>query len=106
MPPSIPNIIAFLVLILWLVVIIRLIYKVIKNKYSPVKAVKATVVRKNKIDSFSKYSGNGKREKYAVTFLADGKKLSFYVSEFSYRGFKVNENGTLKYRGDRLIDFS
>jgi len=55
------------------------------------------------VEQFSKY---GKRVKYAVTFLTDGKKKSFYVSEFSYNGYRKGEKGTLTYQGDRLIDFS
>ena len=31
---------------------------------------------------------------------------SFYVSELSYGGYRVGESGTLKYRGDRIIDFN
>ena len=78
----------------------------IQDRCSPVKTVKATVVHKQTVEVFSKYSGNGKHTKYAVTFQAGQKKLSFYVSEFSYHGYRVNETGTLKYKGSRLIDFS
>ena len=55
--------------------------------------------------NFSKYSGTGKHEKYVVVFSVDGKKKSFYVSQFSYNGYRVNEKGTLKYKGDKLIEF-
>ena len=34
-----------------------------------------------------------------------GKKKVFYVSAFSYSGYRQNETGTLRYRGDRIIDF-
>ena len=77
----------------------------IKNRHAPIKTVKAVVIDKHKIETFSKYSGNGKAEKYVVVFSIDGKKKSFYVSQFSYGGYKVNDNGTLKYQGDRLIEF-
>lgn len=73
--------------------------------FSPVTSVKATVVHKQTVETFSKYEGSGKRVKYAVTFSANGKKRSFYVSEFSYRGYRKGESGTLTYKGDRLIDF-
>ena len=76
------------------------------DKCSPVKTVKATVVHKQTVERYSKYSGTGKRTSYAVTFQAGDKRLSFFVSEFSYRGYKVEETGTLKYKGSRLIDFS
>ena len=77
-----------------------------KNCLAPVKKVRATVIDKNRIEVFSKYSGNGKRYKYAIVFSTSGGKLSFYVSEFSYGGYRKGETGTLTYKGDRLIDFS
>jgi hypothetical protein len=40
-----------------------------------------------------------------VTFSAEGKRLSFYVSAFSYAGYTINESGMLTYKGDRLIGF-
>ena len=84
---------------------VSLLVKFIKNRVAPIKTVKAVVVDKQKVEIFSKYSGTGKREKYAVVFAVDGKKISFYVSQFSYNGYRINEQGTLKYKGDRLMAF-
>ena len=91
-----------MIIVIYLLIMIRLI----RSRLAPVKKVKATVIDKNRVELFSKYSGNGKRYKYAIVFSADGKKLSFYVSEFSYGGYRKGESGTLTYKGDRLIDFS
>ena len=85
----------------WLLAMLRLL----GMRLAPVKTVRATVVDKNRTEVFSKYSGNGKHCKYAVVFSAEGKKLSFYVSEFSYGGYHKGETGMLTYKGDRLIDF-
>ena len=85
--------------VLYILVAVR----VVKNRFARVKKVRAEVVGKQTVEQFSKY---GKRVKYAVTFLTDGKKKSFYVSEFSYNGYRKGEKGTLTYQGDRLIDFS
>ena len=74
-------------------------------KAATIKTVNAVVVDKNKVETFSKYSGNGKSEKYVIVFSVGGKKKSFYVSQFSYNGYRVNEKGTLKYKGDKLIEF-
>ena len=82
-----------------------IIVRIIKNRCTSIKTVKAVVIDKNKAEAFSKYSGNGKTEKYVIVFSIDGKKKSFYVSQFSYNGYRVNEKGTLKYRGDKLIEF-
>ena len=82
-----------------------IIVRTIKNRYASIKVVEAVVIDKNKIESFSKYSGSGQTEKYVIVFSVNGKKKSFYVSQFSYSGYKVNEKGTLKYKGNKLISF-
>ena len=85
---------------------VSLLVKLIKNRVAPVRTVKAVVLDKQKVEIFSKYSGTGKQEKYVVVFSLDGKKKSFYVSQFSYGGYRLSEKGTLKYQGDKLIDFT
>ena len=82
-----------------------IIVRTIKNRYAPIKKVKAVIIDKNKIESFSQYSGSGQTEKYVIVFSVNGKKKSFYVSQFSYNGYKVNEKGILKYKGNKLISF-
>ncbi len=76
-----------------------------KNWFSPVRTVNATVKNKQKVENFSKYSGNGKSTQYAVTFSVGEKRLSFFVSEFSYGGYRIGETGRLTYKGNKLIDF-
>ena len=88
-----------------LLILARLAFKGLRNKFTPVKTVKAVVVDKHKTEAFSKYAGSGKREKYIIVFSAEGKKRSFYVSGFSYGGYKLKETGTLTYKGDKIIDF-
>ena len=75
-------------------------------RYGPVKSVKAKVLDKHKTEVVSKYAGSGKAIRYVVTFEIAGKRKGFYVSEFSYGGYRKGESGTLTYKGDRLIDFS
>ena len=102
MPENLSNIIIIsLFLGVGLLAAIRLLTK----RLAPVKTVSATVADKHKTESFSKYAGNGKQVKYVIVFSAGGKKLSFYVSEFSYGGYRVGEKGTLTYKGNRIIDF-
>ena len=106
MPENISN---FVIIALFMGVgalaLVSLLVRVVKNRYAPVKTAKAVVIDKNKVETFSKYSGTGKSEKYVIVFSVDGKKKSFYVSQFSYNGYRVNEKGTLKYKGDKLIEF-
>ncbi len=106
MPENIYAIVAVLLcVVLGSLQFVSIIVKRIKNRHSPVKAVQAVVIGKNKVDTFDKYAGNGKHEKYVVIFSIDGKKKSFYVSPFSYSGYRINEKGTLKYQGDKIIEF-
>ena len=107
MPENISNIvISSLFIGVGALAMVSFLIRTIKSRYAPIKTVKAVVIDKNKIETFSKYSGNGKAEKYVIVFSANGKKKSFYVSQFSYNGYRINEKGTLKYKGDKLIEFS
>ena len=99
------NVIAVAFLGLWVLAIVGFFMRMVRNKYGPTKTVNAIVVEKYVEEKFSKYSGTGKRENYVIVFSAQGKKMSFYVSEFSYGGYQLNERGMLTYRGDQLIDF-
>lgn len=102
MPENLSNIIIIsLFLGVWLLAAICYLVK----RLAPVKTVSATVADKHKTESFSKYAGNGKHIKYVIVFSAGGKKLSFYVSEFSYGGYRVGEKGTLTYKGNKIIAF-
>ena len=106
MPENIFNIVIIsLFLGVGALAMVSILIRAIKNRYAPIKTVKAVVIDKNKVETFSKYSGNGKSEKYVIVFSIDGKKKSFYVSQYSYNSYRVNEKGTLKYKGDRLIEF-
>ena len=73
--------------------------------FAPVKTVDAVVVKKYKVDNFSKYSGTGVKSKYVVVFESGSKLIRLYVSEFSYNQYKVNEKGSLTYKGNSIIDF-
>ena len=106
MPENISNIvIVSLFMGVGALALVSVLVKAVKNRYAPIKTVKAVVVDKNKVETFSKYSGTGKSEKYVIVFSIEGKKKSFYVSQFSYNGYRVNETGMLKYKGDKLIEF-
>ena len=106
MPENISNIVIIsLFLGVGVLAVVSHLVKAVKNRCAQIKTVKAVVVDKNKVETFSKYSGNGKSEKYVIVFSVGGKKKSFYVSQFSYNGYRINEKGTLKYKGDKLIDF-
>ena len=90
---------------LWLFAAIKMGIRHFRSRRGKVRSVKAKVTDKFRSETFDKYHGSGKVCQYRVVFEAEGKRLSFAVSEFSYGGYCVGETGTLKYRGDRLIDF-
>ena len=92
----------FLMLLLNGAVLLR----VFRSRFGKPKTVRAEVVGKQTVESYSKLSPNGTRVRYVVNFQVDGKKKSFYVSEFSYHGYRKGEKGRLTYQGDRLLDFS
>ena len=106
MPENIfSTIIASLLLGLWVLVILSFFVRLVKNRHAPVETVRAVVIDKHTVETFSKYSDTGKRGKFVVVFSVGGKKLAFYVSEFSYSGYQIADKGTLTYQGDKIIGF-
>jgi len=99
------NVMNMLLVLLMLLCWVLIIIKFIRNKYAPVKSVKAEIFDKYKVDSVSKIHGTFKREHYIVVFSTSEKKLSFPVSEFSYGNYKIKDKGTLKYKGNQIISF-
>ena len=75
------------------------------NRFAPVKTSKAVVADKTVIEHFSKYAGSGMAKEYVIVFSIEGKKKSLTVSRFSYDGYRLREEGVLKYRGNRIISF-
>ena len=90
-----------LTLLFWLLIII----KFIANRSVPVKKVKAEVIEKYNYDKISKYQGIFKNKCYTIVFEAENEKILFDVSEFSYNNYKINEKGTLTYKGNKIISF-
>ena len=88
-------------LLCWFLIILKLI----QNKFSSVKTVKAEVVDKYIPNVVSRYPENWRTKNCVVVFKTKDKKLSFNVSEFSYWNYKINEKGTLKYKGNKIISF-
>ena len=90
-----------LLILIYLVTVSRLI----QSKFGSTKTVKAVVTNKYISKSFSKYAGNGENVKYVIVFSVEGKKKYFHVSQFSYDGYRLNETGTLTYKGSTLLTF-
>ena len=94
---------AFIILVLALWVFLTVRYFI--NRFSKTKNVSATVKDKYIMQCHSKIPNIFKGKLYVVVFSTGDKTLSLYVSSFSYSGYKLKEKGTLRYRGNRVIDF-
>ena len=105
---SIGDYINTIFLFVGIVITVGLLLRIILNKFGNEKEVEAKVLNKQYYQSRLARKAENFRDEdcYVVTFLAGDKKLSFYVSEYSYNGYKVNQKGTLRYKGTMLIDFS
>ncbi len=90
-----------LVLALWASLAVRHFI----NRFSKTKNVSATVKDKYIVQGHSKIPNIFKGKLYVVVFSTGDETLSLYVSSFSYSGYKIKEKGTLRYRGNRVIDF-
>ncbi len=97
----ITHIFVILVFVLWLFLSVRYF----TNRFSESKKVNATVKDKYIIQGNSKIPNILKGKLYVVVFAIKDETLSLYVSAFSYSGYKLKARGTLRYRGNRVIDF-
>ncbi len=89
---------------LWL--LIRIFVRIYRDKYAPIKKVKAVITDKYVSDQFPRIYGSAARKAfYTVVFAVGEKKLSFRVSESTYPSYPVGKKGTLCYKGSKLIEF-
>ncbi len=98
------NIIFFIV---GLIIFIGIIRRLLVNYFGREKQVKATVVNKQSYERriYRKSEAPFTKKEYVITFKCNNKKLHFKVSEYSYGHYKINQKGTLRYKGNRIIDF-
>jgi len=99
------NVVNLFSIIIFLFCWFLIIKKLFWSRIAPVKTVKAEVFDKYKPDTVSNYPGTVNQESYVVVFKAKDKKLSFNVSGFSYNNYRIGEEGTLKYKGNRMMSF-
>ena len=101
------NIVNFIFVLAGAIIVVGININIIKNIFSKEKTIRATVVDKQCYDKqiYRKSQAPFMRKEYVITFLCGNKKRYFNVSELSYRNYKVNQKGTLKYKGNQIIDF-
>lgn len=78
-------------------------WNLFRNKFARVKKVKAQLVEKYTYTAVSRTNPN--LVMYVLVFETEKGKLSFNVPQFSYGGYKLKKRGTLKYKGNMLIEF-
>lgn len=101
------TVFAFLLLILSVISWFILIKRYAGARYGKVKSVKAVVADKYKYKGVSRFSHGtllGK-ETYVIVFQTEKEKLSFSVSEYSYGYYRTKQRGTLRYRGNQIVEF-
>lgn len=101
------NIVNFIFVLIGIVIIIGVIAKICFNYFSKEKEVRATVINKQSYDKqiYRKSQAPFTKKEYVITFQCRNKKRYIEVSELSYSNFRLNQKGTLRYKGSRLIDF-
>ncbi len=101
-------VINYIFAIIGIIIILGIIIRLINSLYSKEKTVKATLIDKQFFEKriVSKSQAPHSKKEYVLTFLCDNKKKYFNVSELSYKNYKVNQRGTLKYKGHKIIDFN
>lgn len=101
------NIVNLIFALIGVIIIVGIGIRVIKNYFSKEKATKATVIGKQCYDRriYQKNGAPFTKKVYVVTFLCENKKKHFTVSELSYINCRVNQEGTLRHKGNRIIDF-
>ena len=101
------SISVFLFVLIDIVIIAGITKKLIDNRFSKEREVAATVVNKQSFDRqiFRKSQASFTKKEYIITFQCGNNKRHFAVSELSYKNYKVNQSGVLRYKGNRLIDF-
>lgn len=97
----------YVFVILELVIIIGIVVKILHNYISKEKREEVVVINKQSFDKtiYRKNQAPFVKKSYVITFQCKNKKRHFNVSELSYNNYRINQKGTLKYKGSRLIDF-
>lgn len=97
-----------LLCILALIIFIGIFIRVFKHSFSKTVESPAVVINKQRYEKevYYKMAVPKIKRECIVTFLCGNKRLSFEVSEYSYDGLELNQEGMLTYKGSRFLDFN
>ena len=101
------NVVNFIFSLIGIIIIAGIFIRTINNMLSKEKSIEAIIIDKNSYDKeiIRKSEPPFLKKEYTLTFLCKNKKMIFSVSELSYKNFRLNQKGILKYKGNRFIDF-
>lgn len=101
------NITNYVFGLIGIIIVIGIFGKILINTFSKEQSIKAELVDKQCYDKriYSKRQAPYTKKEYVITFLCGNKKKYFNVSESSFKNYRVNQKGMLKYKGNKIIDF-
>jgi len=101
------NIINYVFLLIGIIIVMGIFSRILINSFSKEKSTNAVLVDKQYYEKriYSKSQAPYTKKEYVLTFLCGNKKKYFNVSELSYKNYRVNQKGILKYKGNQIIDF-
>lgn len=101
------NITNFVFALIGITIVIGIGGRILFNIISKEQSEKAVLIDKQCYDKriHSKSQASYTKKEYVITFLCGNKKKHFHVSEVSYKNYRINQKGILKYKGNQIIDF-
>ncbi len=101
------TIVYFVFAFIGVTIMIGVTARICSNYFSKEKEVKAMVINKQSYEKqiYRKSQAPFIKKEYVITFQCGNKKRHFDVSELSYGNYRINQKGSLRYKGSRLIDF-
>lgn len=101
------NIINYVLALIGIIIVIGIVSRTLINVFSKEKSTNAVLVDKQCYDKriYSKGQAPYTKKEYVITFLCGDNKKHFNVSELSYKNYRVNQKGILKYKGNQIINF-
>ena len=94
--------------LLGLVIITAILIRLIRQPNTKPVTNKATVIDKQTYikEKLSKAQAPQKEMIYTITFLCNGKELTFYTSAETYDACRIKQKGLLTYKGLQFLNFT
>lgn len=106
------NMVGYIVnIIFWLLglmILTLMLIRFIRQQNAKPITQKATVIDKQKYTKEKPSKSEAPRTEtlYTVTFLCNGKELTFYTGAETYEACRIRQKGLLTYKGLQFMDFT